>query len=296
MTVIDKPEKTPRKGPKAKGRSALAATLATIAGDAGQKAPWSLKRLDPETGRIVRLKRAPGTITRRGATSASPPPKKPAHQRKNSAPIQGHGVAVPADAGASYVLVTDRPEVAEAISIFLPDIAGLVAEFGPEAVARQLERLREKRIAEEAAEQPAVDDPPEQDWRARQELAFARLREAFLVKWHSVSAPDLNRITSSQAKNGYQRPGAWERQGRIFSVPVSRGKLFPLFQLKDNAPRPLVQEVLAILKPALTPWQIAFWWTSANGWLPGNAAPVELIDDPQAVLEAARHEVAEIFP
>ena len=130
MAVIDKPEKTPRKEPKVKGRSALAATLATIADAAGQNAPWSLKRLDPETGRIVRPKRASATITRRGATSASPTPKKPAHQRKNSAPIQGHGVAVPTDAGASYVLVTDRPEVAEAISTFLPDsdsIAGLIA-------------------------------------------------------------------------------------------------------------------------------------------------------------------------
>jgi hypothetical protein len=307
MAAIGKPKVAQAKE-KTKGRTHLAGLLATIAGSGGAGPSLSVRRLDPETGRIVRVE-APASIHhRRGAPPVEALAGKPPRKRRGPAGAERPSGGWSLAGRSGYVLVADSPEVAEAIGVLLPGLTELVAEFGPDAVADQLEQLRRRRPANQSIERlaghrpvpeaaTAEGGPPTEDWRARQEIALARLRETFLEEWTSVSAPELNRITCSMARNGYQRPSEWERQGRIFSVPGARGRLFPLFQIKDNRPRPLVQDVLAILKPTLNGWQIAFWWTTANSWLPGGVRPIDLIDDdPQAVIEAARHEVAEIFP
>jgi hypothetical protein len=42
----------------------------------------------------------------------------------------------------------------------------------------------------------------------------------------------------------------------------------------------------------LSDWQVAFWFVGANGWL-GGREPAEVLDDGDAVVEAATHEIAE---
>lgn len=41
------------------------------------------------------------------------------------------------------------------------------------------------------------------------------------------------------------------------------------------------------------PWKIALWFTSNNGWLPGQARPVDLLQSaPEAVVQAAQRDMA----
>jgi len=93
------------------------------------------------------------------------------------------------------------------------------------------------------------------------------------------------------------RPDApdWERDGRILSVEWHGERVYPAFQFAgDNTPHPAVADVLAALpRDKMTEWEVALWWTAANGWL-GYERPVDLLlegdaDDANRLVEAAAH-------
>ena len=65
-----------------------------------------------------------------------------------------------------------------------------------------------------------------------------------------------------------------------------RAQLFPCFQFADGHPLPVVKKVLKRLPADMTPWQIAFWFRSGNGWLDGRS-PEEALGDEEGVLNAA---------
>ena len=77
----------------------------------------------------------------------------------------------------------------------------------------------------------------------------------------------------------------------VFSVPYGERELYPRFQFgSDGQPLPAMAEVLALLEAVRTPWEIALWFSSANGWLGGDR-PVDLLQTaPERVVEAAKHE------
>jgi len=123
---------------------------------------------------------------------------------------------------------------------------------------------------------------------------WLKLRTNFLDENKAVTAPELARLTGSQATNPSARAYDWSKAGRIFSVRDGTGERFPLFQLRDGQPISEVAKVLKILRPKLSDWQIAFWFTSPNAWTGDWRVPVELLtNEPEKVLEAAQHEVAE---
>ena len=66
------------------------------------------------------------------------------------------------------------------------------------------------------------------------------------------------------------------------------------FQFRDGEPHPAIARILAALPVTLTPWQIAFWFVSANGWL-DDETPKDRLDEVEAVIEAARHEGEEVM-
>jgi len=86
----------------------------------------------------------------------------------------------------------------------------------------------------------------------------------------------------------------WLKSRMIFAVRHKGGELVPAFQFDgDGRPRPIIREVLNLLPSQLSPWQVAFWFASANSWL-GGLAPCEALDSPKRVIEAARMEAADI--
>jgi hypothetical protein len=97
------------------------------------------------------------------------------------------------------------------------------------------------------------------------------------------------------ALSGAKTAAQWKREGLIFTVPYQGRNIYPTFQFDaQGCPRPVVAEVLATLGQQGRGWQLALWFTSANGWL-GGRRPVDILDtDPAAISEAARHEASDL--
>jgi hypothetical protein len=100
----------------------------------------------------------------------------------------------------------------------------------------------------------------------------------------------------SRADNRHALASSWRRGGRVFAVEYKGRKLFPGFQFDEQGlPRPVISAVLAALPTAqMSDWEVALWWTSANGWL-DSERPVDRLDDRDALVAAAAH-LAEPLP
>jgi hypothetical protein len=72
-------------------------------------------------------------------------------------------------------------------------------------------------------------------------------------------------------------------------VPSRGSELYPAFQFREGQPHPAVAKILRELPKQMSPWQIAFWFVSSNGWLRG-ATPADRLDDEEAVVKAAHRE------
>src|SRR5579859_2964904 len=70
----------------------------------------------------------------------------------------------------------------------------------------------------------------------------------------------------------------WKAESAVFSVEYEDNELFPAFQFRNGAPKPIIGQVLRELSPDLSRWNIAFWWTAGNGWFDGGVAPADYLD------------------
>lgn len=170
---------------------------------------------------------------------------------------------------------------------------------------RILSKMASRRLAERKAEAPAVDMDELIDTmmpssiptapavlQARRNVAarVALIEEAGLLT--SAEVADINR---SRAANRAALANRWKSGGRIFSVNEGGRELFPGFQFgPDGRPREPVTQAVEALGGAHG-WQTALWFTAANGYL-GGRRPLDVLDsEPQAVVEAARHEADEVY-
>ncbi|HEU5137430.1 MAG TPA: hypothetical protein VFU13_19970 [Steroidobacteraceae bacterium] len=82
---------------------------------------------------------------------------------------------------------------------------------------------------------------------------------------------------------------AWRRRALIFGARYKGRDYFPAFQFRLGEPKPIVQQILCLVKPS-DDWHAMFWFVGTNVWLDGIASPYEVMDlDPDQVLEAASH-------
>lgn len=115
----------------------------------------------------------------------------------------------------------------------------------------------------------------------------AELRAQYLREVPTFTAADIHKLMhGSQLNNPSEPASRWRREKRAFAVRNGRAQLFPCFQFADGLPLPVVRQVLKRLPADMTPWQIAFWFRSGNGWLNGRS-PEEALDDEESVLNAA---------
>jgi hypothetical protein len=101
----------------------------------------------------------------------------------------------------------------------------------------------------------------------------------------------------SRAANRHALAARWRKEGKLFGVPYRGQILYPAFQFDDDGGlRPVISDVLAALpRDQMSDWEIALWWTAANGLLDGRR-PVDLLDtDPRAIVLAGR-ELGEPLP
>jgi hypothetical protein len=137
---------------------------------------------------------------------------------------------------------------------------------------------------------------PNEDYKEREARRWKEIRARFLAQHKSVRAPELAELTGSGSVNRSSRAHTWSSKGLIFSVSDGSSERYPLFQLTSDGirPRPVIKAALDILRPKLSDWQVAIWFTSPNAWLGDWRCPIDLLEgDTDAVVEAARHEVAE---
>jgi nucleoid DNA-binding protein len=162
-----------------------------------------------------------------------------------------------------------------------------VVERVPEIARIRRQELTEKNI-DALVELYLADDPMAEARRAI-ETDNARERARFLSEVACLTSKDIARNAGHQAANASVTASRWKQQGRIFSV-LSRGiELYPAFQFREGQPHPTVAKILRELPKQMSPWQIAFWFTSSNSWLRG-ATPADRLEDEAAVVEAAHRE------
>lgn len=115
----------------------------------------------------------------------------------------------------------------------------------------------------------------------------AELRATYLLETKSYTAAEIRSFSpKAKPKNKSEPASRWKREKKIFAIRHSGRDLFPCFQFADGLPLPVIQKVLARLPDGMTPWQIAFWFASGNGWLDG-IAPQEALNDVESILDAA---------
>jgi hypothetical protein len=135
---------------------------------------------------------------------------------------------------------------------------------------------------------PPADDP-------RKSLAFdnAAARALFLDQVPCLTSKEVAHLAGHRSKNTSMTASRWKQAGKLFSLTRLGEEIYPAFQFRDGQPHPTVARILAALPQRKRPWQIAFWFTSSNGWLDGDT-PADRLDDADAVIEAARHEAEDI--
>lgn len=106
-----------------------------------------------------------------------------------------------------------------------------------------------------------------------------------------LSSTELSKAVGSSSPN---RSYASEQRnaGKILAVKRPGGMKYPGFQIdpRDHAVRPVMQALIAAAGEAgRSEAGLALWMVAPNGYLDGERPVERLDDDPDSVVEAARH-------
>jgi len=152
---------------------------------------------------------------------------------------------------------------------------------------RTLERLLEALTPEEGPPAPAGVLQVRRNVEARKRL---------LDEFGAFTSAEIAELAGSTAENRSATANRWRQERRIFGVRHHDAVYYPGFQFgEDGRPLAAVRDVLKVLSPqGPTDWEIALWFTATASSL-GDRRPVDLLrEDPDAVVEAARREVAPV--
>jgi len=144
---------------------------------------------------------------------------------------------------------------------------------------------REKNI--ERLLEMIVEDIPRADVDIELELENAEMRAQYLTETKLLTAQDVREQSGLKPRNKSEPASRWKREGKVFAVRKGAIDLYPAFQFIDGSPHPAMKKILTEIGDAFTPWQIAFWFESGNGWLDG-AEPQDCLDQTEDVIEAAQ--------
>lgn len=157
-------------------------------------------------------------------------------------------------------------------------------------ILAEIKSSKRQKISEEVIEK-LLDIYLEGEERAPSDIDLERdnaaLRARYLKTTPTYSASGIRSFqTGDPPKNPSDPAARWKREGRLFAVPHGNLDLFPAFQFRDGAPHPGIKKILKALPADMTPWQVAFWFASGNGWL-GGETPQSSLDAIDEVVDAA---------
>jgi len=128
----------------------------------------------------------------------------------------------------------------------------------------------------------AAEDGPQGDLAVEN----LELRGRYVKETPMLNSAQIHGLSESRSRNKSVPASRWRTEGKIFAVRMGGRDLYPAFQFEGGAPRPAVKRILDALPDDLSPWQIALWFSSANGWLDGGR-PRDFLQDAEAVVSAA---------
>ncbi|XOV85310.1 MAG: hypothetical protein ACFHXK_09370 [bacterium] len=191
--------------------------------------------------------------------------------------------------GRSTRLTVSAAEIIQEIE--MPTFVSEPAMVGAMARLAQMVGQRKQVLSEENMAhlvEMLLHDAPRPDIESDLELDNAQLRAEYLKATKLLSSAQVREMSGLAPKNRSEPASRWKREQKLFSVPHKGMELFPAFQFRDGKPRPCIEKVLAALPDDFTPWQIAFWFASGNGWLDG-APPVDHLEQTDELVAAAHH-------
>ena len=207
------------------------------------------------------------------------------------------------DALRAFEPASDSGKAAHA---YLVEVRGDAMSRILEAIVPVLDRLLQEKTVQvrERKLEDLVDFiagqmvvPSAVDVAMAQRLALRRAR--VIEEFGCMTAEQLAEANRSRAANRHALADNWKKRRQVFAVRHrdASGRprdVFPLFQFEDHRPIKAVQGVLEAFGDRKAPWKLALWFTSNNGWLPGQARPVDLLASaPDAVVQAAHRDAAE---
>lgn len=205
-----------------------------------------------------------------------------AQARARPSPAHGRGTH-------TYLLQVQGDAMSQVLEAVVPALDRLLSEKTAEVREQKLEELVDF-IAGQMVVPSAIDTKMAQRLAAR----YSRV----LNEFGFVTAEQLADANQSRAGNRNALTDNWKKRRQVFAVRHRDAsgqprEVFPLFQFEDHKPIRAVQPVLEAFGDRKAPWKIALWFASNNGWLTGQARPVDLLESaPDAVLEAARRDAA----
>lgn len=114
-------------------------------------------------------------------------------------------------------------------------------------------------------------------------------RRALVSEFGLLTGPQVSTLAKTYEADSAALPSEWCRQDRTFAIEENGHLYFPGFQFdRDGQPRQVIADAVTLLGRGLSPWELALWFTSDNGWLDGRR-PADILDSsPPEVLLAAR--------
>jgi len=122
----------------------------------------------------------------------------------------------------------------------------------------------------------------------------AKARAQFLETWPVLSSKDVAAMAGHGSKNRSMTASRWKAKNKVFSIRHRSTDYFPAFQFEEGKPLEAIAKVLELLGRQKSGWQLAFWFTSHNGWLSGKR-PVDLLKANDAIASAAAQEAEKII-
>jgi hypothetical protein len=236
--------------------------------------------LDPETGNKAKLSPDRVMEFKPKGVGRSPSPEIFAESNAPRPPETENYEVTKLEGSHAHVVVVPKDDP-------LGSTVSRVVERVPEIARVRRQELTEKNI-DALVELYLADDPVGEARRAI-ETDNARERARFLSDVACLTSKEIAQNAGHQAANASVTGSRWKQQGKIFSVPSRGSELYPAFQFREGLPHPTVAKILRELPKQMSPWQIAFWFTSSNSWLRGGA-PADRLDDEEAVVKAAHRE------
>jgi hypothetical protein len=206
-----------------------------------------------------------------------------------AAPVRGQAKAAPEEAGHSYLLQVHGEAMSQMLEAVMPMLDRLLSQKTAEVREHKLEEM-----VDFITGQMVV--PSRADTQMAQRLAARHAR--VLNEFGFVTAEQLADANQSRASNRNALADNWKKRHQVFAVrhrdESGRAReVFPLFQFEDHKPIKAVQAVIEAFGEHKASWKLALWFTSNNGWLPGQARPVDLLaSDPEALVQAAQRDAS----